>query len=39
MVAGKYALVAGFAAAGLAAMLSIDVEAGSREKRKPSSVA
>lgn len=38
MVAGKYALVAGFAAAGLAAVLSINAEAGNPEKRKPSSV-
>jgi hypothetical protein len=38
MVAGKHALVAGFAAAGLAAVLAINAEAGSQEARKPSPV-
>jgi hypothetical protein len=38
MVAGKYALVGRLAAAGLAAVLSINAEAGNQEKRRPSSV-
>jgi hypothetical protein len=38
MVAGKHALVVRFAAAGLAAVLSINAEAGNQEKRTPSSV-
>lgn len=38
MVAGKHALVAGFAAAGLAAALSINAEAGIQEEHKPSPV-
>jgi hypothetical protein len=37
MVAGKHALVVRFAAAGLAAALSINAEAGNQEERKPSS--
>jgi hypothetical protein len=36
MVRGKHALVARFAAAGLAAVLAINAEAGNQEKRKPS---
>jgi hypothetical protein len=38
MVAGKDALVGGFAAAGLTAVLSINAEAGNKEKHSPSSV-
>ena len=37
MVAGKHTLVARLAAAGLAAVFSINVEAGNQEERKPSS--